>query len=453
MASRHKRNLQFLPAEPRAEPVIDIGGYPVDIGVGELLRLTRERLGHELQTVANQLRIRLAYLEAIEDSRFRDLPGTTYAVGFVRSYADYLGLDSSDIVRRFREEAARIHGRTKLVFPALTAEGMVPRTAVLLLSAAGLVAAYAAWYYVSSRQTADLPLIAEVPDRLIALPPDEIAVPASPSPAVEPLPPAPEAAVPSPSGNSGATTPADGPPPSDREPEQSAAAPVALGEPQAAPADALGEAADDQTPRPETTTGVAPLAPPQPSAAEEPAADVMEAAVTEGTGADSAPETAGVTAPDLPATAASDAVPADAAAPAAADVQVSTPAPSSSGSALAANDIPVAPTLPADDEPASTQEAGLPADVAASVVLEARMDSWIEVLDADGKRVFSQILHAGERYEVPNLPGLTLKTGNAGGLDVLVGGRMAPPLGEVGKVVGSIVLEPKRLLEGTAAPD
>ena len=97
MARRSKRNLNFLPAEPRAEPVIDISAYPVDIGVGELMRLTRERLGHELQSVANQLRIRLSYLEAIEEGRFRDLPGTTYAVGFVRSYADYLGLDGADI--------------------------------------------------------------------------------------------------------------------------------------------------------------------------------------------------------------------------------------------------------------------------------------------------------------------------------------------------------------------
>ena len=122
MARRSKRNLNFLPAEPRAEPVIDISAYPVDIGVGELMRLTRERLGHELQSVANQLRIRLSYLEAIEEGRFRDLPGTTYAVGFVRSYADYLGLDGADIVRRFREEAARIHGQTKLVLPALSAD-------------------------------------------------------------------------------------------------------------------------------------------------------------------------------------------------------------------------------------------------------------------------------------------------------------------------------------------
>ena len=56
--------------------------------------------------MAGQLHIRLAYLKAIEDGRFKDLPGLTYASGFVRSYADYLGLDGEEMVRRFREEIA-----------------------------------------------------------------------------------------------------------------------------------------------------------------------------------------------------------------------------------------------------------------------------------------------------------------------------------------------------------
>ena len=44
------------------------------------------------------------HLKAIEDSRFQELPGPTYAVGFVRTYGSYLGLDGEDVVRRFREE-------------------------------------------------------------------------------------------------------------------------------------------------------------------------------------------------------------------------------------------------------------------------------------------------------------------------------------------------------------
>jgi cytoskeleton protein RodZ len=81
------------------------------------------------------------------------------------------------------------------------------------------------------------------------------------------------------------------------------------------------------------------------------------------------------------------------------------------------------------------------------------MDSWIKVVDAKGKTVTQQVLKAGERYQVPDQPGLTLRTGNAGGLDVIVGGRRAPPLGEVGTVLTKIVLDPGRLLDGTAVAD
>jgi cytoskeleton protein RodZ len=120
-----------------------------------------------------------------------------------------------------------------------------------------------------------------------------------------------------------------------------------------------------------------------------------------------------------------------------------------------ANDIPAAPSLPATEGPDVSQQAMVPppAEAAAGVVLEARMDSWIKVVDAKGKTVMQQVLKAGERYVVPDQPGLVLRTGNAGGLDVIVGGRKAPPLGEVGTVLTKVTLEPSRLLDGTAVAD
>ena len=72
--------------------------------VAELLRRMREQSGEDLKTVAEQLRIRHVHLKSIEDGRFRDLPGPAYAMGFVRSYADYLGLNGLEIVERFKDE-------------------------------------------------------------------------------------------------------------------------------------------------------------------------------------------------------------------------------------------------------------------------------------------------------------------------------------------------------------
>lgn len=455
MATRRKRNLNFLPAEPRPEPVIDISAYPVDIGVGELMRLTRERLGHELQTVANQLRIRLSYLEAIEDARFKDLPGTTYAVGFVRSYADYLGLDGADIVRRFREEAARIHGQTKLIFPALTAEGKLPRAAVLLVSAVGLAAVYGVWYYISSRQQSDLPVITDVPDRLV-LAPDGNDGGAVDRPAyVPPTTPGPTENLPidissppagpqtPPAGSASAATPPE-PPVGETAPADIAApestSPPAVPEgtapaETASPSDVTGSAAAATTipPAPAVETGT----PAASAAGSEPASSSVAAQPSTAAPAD---------ATTTPVPAAEAAPPAAPAAPVAPDV--------------ATSEIPAAPSLPAvPTNPDSSQQIAAvpldssppPAETAAGVVLEARMDSWIKVVDAHNKTVMQKVLKAGERYVVPDEPGLTLRTGNAGGLDVIVGGRKAPPLGDVGTVLTKVSLEPGRLLDGTAA--
>src|SRR6202012_2874631 len=62
-------------------------------GIGGLLRRRREEIQQDIEDVSRQLRIRSVYLRAIEEGRFQELPGAAYAVGFVRAYADYLGLD------------------------------------------------------------------------------------------------------------------------------------------------------------------------------------------------------------------------------------------------------------------------------------------------------------------------------------------------------------------------
>ena len=74
--------------------------------VGQDLRAARLRLGDDLATVSSTLKIRKDHLEALEEDRLEALPGRTYAVGFVRSYATYLGLDAQEYLDRFKEEIA-----------------------------------------------------------------------------------------------------------------------------------------------------------------------------------------------------------------------------------------------------------------------------------------------------------------------------------------------------------
>jgi Helix-turn-helix domain/RodZ C-terminal domain len=69
--------------------------------LGSSLREARVRRGVELAQVAAETRIRTRYLQALEDERFELLPGSVYAKGFLRAYADYLGLDSQLFVDEY----------------------------------------------------------------------------------------------------------------------------------------------------------------------------------------------------------------------------------------------------------------------------------------------------------------------------------------------------------------
>jgi len=63
--------------------------------LGASLRAARHKRGLELDAVQRELRIRKRYLEALESERFELLPGEVYARGFLREYAEFLGLDGS----------------------------------------------------------------------------------------------------------------------------------------------------------------------------------------------------------------------------------------------------------------------------------------------------------------------------------------------------------------------
>ena len=76
---------------------------PMDT-VGQELRAARLRRGDDLATVSRALKIRKDHLEAVEEDRLENLPGKTYAIGFVRSYAAYLGLEAAEMVERFKQE-------------------------------------------------------------------------------------------------------------------------------------------------------------------------------------------------------------------------------------------------------------------------------------------------------------------------------------------------------------
>lgn len=87
-----------------------------------------------------------------------------------------------------------------------------------------------------------------------------------------------------------------------------------------------------------------------------------------------------------------------------------------------------------------------PASGKARIVLKALQDTWVRIQLADGTKVISRILKAGETYAVLKNRGLLLTAGNAGGLRIIVDGRTLPALGPKGAIRKGIRLDADALL-------
>jgi cytoskeletal protein RodZ len=70
-------------------------------GIGGTLRAARERKGRTLADVAAATKIAVRVLESLERDDISKLPGGIFGRSFVRAYAEAVGLDPDDIVRRF----------------------------------------------------------------------------------------------------------------------------------------------------------------------------------------------------------------------------------------------------------------------------------------------------------------------------------------------------------------
>jgi cytoskeleton protein RodZ len=136
--------------------------------VGQDLRAARQRRGDDLATVSRTLKIRKDHLEAIEEDRFESLPGRTYAVGFVRTYSDYLGLDSVQCVERFKAEIAGRGETPRTVNLAADAdETKLPQGwIVIAVVVLGLIA-YGAYHLAVSADSLLHPPVSSVPAPLM----------------------------------------------------------------------------------------------------------------------------------------------------------------------------------------------------------------------------------------------------------------------------------------------
>ena len=108
--------------------------YLDKFALGKELRQTRERSRQDLREIASLLRIRYEYLKAIEEGDFEALPGNTYMIGFVKTYAKYLGLDPKKSDRFFKTSTHNKEPTNITVFPSPAPEGKIPGKIVIFTS-------------------------------------------------------------------------------------------------------------------------------------------------------------------------------------------------------------------------------------------------------------------------------------------------------------------------------
>jgi cytoskeletal protein RodZ len=148
--------------------------------IGASLREARTRRGLSLDDVTAGLRIRERYVTALEEERWELMPGEAYAKGFLRMYAEFLGLDGSLYVDEYNERIAA-HLDQALVLESLApSKGrsrLLTRTVVGVVVVGALVAALNAFGSGSPTSTHVQPDLSNVAN---AAPTKTVAAPRAP---------------------------------------------------------------------------------------------------------------------------------------------------------------------------------------------------------------------------------------------------------------------------------
>ena len=395
----------------RLNKVLDIPESSVTVqtdSVGQRLRLLREEKGLELRQISETLCIRYPYLEAIENSSFNDLPGPTYALGFVKAYAEHLGLDSDEIVELFKIEQLGLNSKTELVFPSPLSEGKVPSAAILAVSVLLALVAYCGWAYflANDEQVAEIvpPLPEQLSESSKVIKPKMMPVNELPN-----------------TQNKGTGSSETQAPQSNQLPNTQNTGTGSPGTQAPQSTDKKNTLSSEQkidnpNSMPDTTTSEPQ---PQNNTIVPPDGDAEEVAAV---------------IPNEPQT----------------DTQDPQSLQVSEETTMLPDEATEQESLP---KIAAKREAKTYGDESGGgrVVIRATGSTWVEIRDQlKGEVLLTRLLYAGDRYLMPNRDGLVMLTGNAGGLEISVDGEVVPSIGPSGAVRRNIPLDPNALIEGRA---
>jgi cytoskeleton protein RodZ len=335
---------------------------PEKRSVGEILKEARNAQSLTLEQVATELRIELPQLEALEGDRFERIGVPVFVKGYLRQYAARLGIDPRDLLVQYYKQTSL---KEVQVQPSKTIklrdERQITVWVIAALAILVVIAGLAAWWVGAGGSP-----VARGPSAAPKTSGDEKAASAAPAATPEP------ASAPA----SGAAAGGAAAPPA--EPAPSPSAPVATPAPS-------GAAAPAATPTP--SGAAAPATTPTPSG-----------------GAANATTTLAVATPPPGARSAE------------------RPAPTSSPPAAASSATATSPPAAASAaQPNSDDGAGASLVVPLDFTFE--QESWAEVTDARGERLYYGLGTAGKHAAMRGEPPFAVVLGNAGGVKIVVDGE------------------------------
>lgn len=127
---------------PNLEQDMDFGGYA---DLGSKLKDLREKRNLSLDQVSKRLNIRGHYIKALEEGRVTAIPGQIYVEGYIRNYADYLGVDSDLMVASYRGSGGRSNNGDNFMLPEIANDEMRPGKNILLIALLLLAVIYGIW--------------------------------------------------------------------------------------------------------------------------------------------------------------------------------------------------------------------------------------------------------------------------------------------------------------------
>jgi cytoskeletal protein RodZ len=133
--------------------------------IGTILKSSRLKSKKTLEDISSELCIRKIYLTALEEGDYETLPPIPYGVGYVRTYARYLGLNPERAVKLYK--SASIVEEQKEEQEEVAPEVVKVNNKHVVVSVLVLLLVYGFWQLLSSKKTEETPVVENVAEVIV----------------------------------------------------------------------------------------------------------------------------------------------------------------------------------------------------------------------------------------------------------------------------------------------